>query len=155
MDNHGYPLKAVMTRQSPYDIRWDFITVDFNLRWSSVIRTWQDNMKSLKVFRMGSWGDFETGVGRLQEREYLLQYMQFDAEAADTPWIEWDFRQAMMDDYDDGKQRYEDSRAKDEEALRLFMHAVAERNLGNPARGGPSRYPGDSGLPSAVPRLLS
>ncbi|KAJ4388554.1 hypothetical protein N0V93_006012 [Gnomoniopsis smithogilvyi] len=56
--NTGYPLKEVMTRQSPHDERWDPVTVKFHLRWSTVLDIWRNKMKTLKVFRMGS-GDWE------------------------------------------------------------------------------------------------
>lgn len=56
VDNHGYPLKEVMTRQPPYDTRWDPMTIHINLRWSSVLREWREKMQSLKTFKMGGDG---------------------------------------------------------------------------------------------------
>lgn len=183
LDNIGYPLKEVMTRQSPHDARWDPITVDFDLRWSTVLRTWREKMRSLKVFRMGGgdWGGLSSwlvseasasdatgegeaelwarrredavhvnydkpsakeclerddpnkscsryGVGLGQDREYLLQYAYFNVFSGPTPWIERDFKKCMMDEYEDGWQRYEASRARDEEALKELMDAVASRS---------------------------
>ncbi|KAJ4406790.1 hypothetical protein N0V82_010056 [Gnomoniopsis sp. IMI 355080] len=58
VDNSGYPLKDVMTRQSPHDQNWNPVTVEYHLRWSTVLHTWCDRMRALKVFRMGS-GDWE------------------------------------------------------------------------------------------------
>lgn len=179
IDNHNYPLKEVMTRQSPHDKYWNTVTVDFDLRWSDMLRTWQDKMRSLKVFRMagGDWRrnyrllladartehEFEEvelwarrkrgavhvnydqpsakecfeqndprsclrrGIGLDQDREYLLQYVHFNALLGPTPWFEQDFKIFMMRKYDDGRDRYEASRSRDEEALKELMDAVASR----------------------------
>lgn len=53
LDNRGYPLKEVLTHQDPYEEEWEPIKVNFDLRWSSVLREWKEKMQSLKVFKMG------------------------------------------------------------------------------------------------------
>lgn len=56
INNSGYPLKEAMTSREAQ--HHDPVTVDFGLRWSSVLQTWRHEMKALKVFKMGS-GDWE------------------------------------------------------------------------------------------------
>lgn len=181
LDNQGYPVKEVMTRQSPHDTLWDPVRVDFDLRWCTVLRTWQ-KMSSLKVFRMGGgdWGGnsiwrsmmanattedvadeeeallwarrqegtvhlnydqpsanewlehdpnsrVRRSIGLDQDREYLLQYVNFNVSVGPTPWVDKDFMKDMMDQDDDGWQRYGESRASDEKALRELMETVASR----------------------------
>lgn len=185
LDNSGYPLKEVMTRRAPHDERWDPVTVDFDLRWNAVLRTWHDKMQALKVFKMGSgdwdgehtmmvataksmdlFGDLESsmaeqpkwrrrcvevvhlnydkpslaeclehsdfnaavqyGVGLRQNRENVLQYVNFHVGL--QGWVERDFKNDMMDQYEDGWQRYGDSRKADEEAFRVLSEAVGSRS---------------------------
>lgn len=60
-----------MTRQSPHHRRWDITTLDYHLRWSSVLRTWRQKMQSLKVFKMG-FGDWDGQSSSVVARARLL-----------------------------------------------------------------------------------
>ena len=160
-----------MTEELVHLSQWQPITVDIDLRWSTVLEEWRQNMPSLKVFRMGSgdWdGHFSTdvamaqtasqsrvvhgaynlakqrnedtvhlnynkpcigvrheytldmvrdGVGLSQNRECLLQYVHFEVALGESPWVERDFKDSLINEFEDGYKRYWEARRQDEEAL--------------------------------------
>ncbi|KAF3771400.1 hypothetical protein M406DRAFT_105757, partial [Cryphonectria parasitica EP155] len=57
LDNHGYPIRGMLTGESSLDNIWDMATKDFGLRWSTVLGRWAREMQFLRAFRMGS-GDW-------------------------------------------------------------------------------------------------
>lgn len=57
------------------------------------------------------------GVGLTQKREFLLQYIHFEIALGSSPWVERDFKEALVNEFEDGYQRYEEARRQDEEAL--------------------------------------
>lgn len=67
------------------------------------------------------------GVGISQRRECVLQYVHYMAALGPAPWVERDFKDALVRDYEDGYQRYEEARRKDEDALYALRAAVASR----------------------------
>lgn len=67
------------------------------------------------------------GLGLSQRRECVLQYVHFHVGVG---WVERDFKGDVMEQYEDGWQRYEASRSLDEEALRELSDAVAARSHG-------------------------
>lgn len=148
LDNNGYPLLAVLVGQEPYHnpgTRYP-INIDIDLRWSRVLEAWRRDMHALRVFKMGSgnWdGDlpiahplkedavhltYDDPNGFLEERQHVLQYVHFDYQQSPSRWIERDFQRRMVDEEEEGWERYQASRAQDEEALRRFQNAVASRN---------------------------
>lgn len=66
----------------------------------------------------------QDGLGLVQNREALLQYIHFHVGLG---WVERDYKSDMMDQYEDGWQRYEASRRADEEAFRELQEAIASR----------------------------
>lgn len=75
--------------------------------------------------------DDMVAVGLENRREQVLQYVHFDVDAGQSPWIERDDRRRAGDL--DEVDRYEASRARDERALEELLRVVAERSSG---RGG-------------------
>lgn len=75
--------------------------------------------------------DDMVAVGLANRREQVLQYVHFDVDAGQSPWIERDDRRRAGDL--DEVDRYEASRARDERALEELLRVVAERGRG---RGG-------------------
>lgn len=73
------------------------------------------------------WGLLQGGVGMETRREHLLQYVHFDVGLGPTPWVERDFKLDMLDQEEDGWQRYEAVRGADEEAWRDITEAIASR----------------------------
>lgn len=67
------------------------------------------------------------GAGMSQRRECVLQYVHFQAALGSSPWVERDFKDALVNDYEDGYQRYEEARRKDEDALYALRAAVDSR----------------------------
>lgn len=183
IDNSGFPLKKVMTRQSPHNERWDTVMVQYRLRWSTVLQTWRSKMTALKAFTMGSgdWEDehattvatartrdldgdpesmmasrpawkqrcadmmhcnfdkpslaeclqhddsnssIQEGLGLNQSRESILQYIHFHVGLG---WVERDFKEYLMAQYEDGWQRYEASRRADEKAFRDLQDTIATK----------------------------
>ncbi|POS71163.1 hypothetical protein DHEL01_v210443 [Diaporthe helianthi] len=57
------------------------------------------------------------GVGLSQRREHVLQYVQFEIALGPQKWVERDFKDALKLEFEDGYQRYEEARRKDEDAL--------------------------------------
>lgn len=57
------------------------------------------------------------GAGMIEWRECLLQYVHFQAPLGSSPWVERDFKQALINEFEDGYQRYEAARSRDESAL--------------------------------------
>lgn len=57
------------------------------------------------------------GVGLNQRRECLLQYVHFLAPLEPSPWVERDFKDALVNEFEDGYQRYQEDRCQDEGAL--------------------------------------
>lgn len=66
----------------------------------------------------------QDGLGLTQSREALLQYIHFHVGLG---WVERDDKSDMMNEYEDGWQRYEASRRADEEALQELQEAIANR----------------------------
>lgn len=89
MDNSGFPLKEVMTRQSPHDEHWETVNVDYHLRWGSVLQMWRNRMTALKMFRMGSgeWLDERaTTVANAKRMERDLCRDLADTRASRRAW---------------------------------------------------------------------
>ncbi|KAK2603161.1 hypothetical protein N8I77_009639 [Diaporthe amygdali] len=64
------------------------------------------------------------GVGLSQKRECLLQYVHFEIALGASPWVERDFKEALINEFEDGYQRYEAARRQDEEALHALYVAT-------------------------------
>lgn len=183
VDGEGFPHKEAIAAGdgSPPSINGDPITVDVDLRWSTILQQWRQKMPSLKVFKMGN-GDWlgelsadvamaqtasrtrvvdgaymlakhrnedtvhlnydkvsidelhkhgqdviRDGVGMSQRRECVLQYVHYQAALGSSPWVERDFKDALVNDFEDGYQRYEEARRKDEDALYALRASVETR----------------------------
>lgn len=57
------------------------------------------------------------GVGLSQRRECVLGYVHYQGALGSAPWVERDFKDALVNEFEDGYQRYEEARRQDEEAL--------------------------------------
>lgn len=64
------------------------------------------------------------GVGINERRECLLQYVQFMGPRGSSPWVERDFKDALVLEYEDGYQRYEEARRQDEDALYALRASI-------------------------------
>lgn len=64
------------------------------------------------------------GVGLNQRRECLLQYVHFQAPLGSSPWVERDFKDALVNEFEDGYQRYEEARRQDEDALYALRASI-------------------------------
>lgn len=57
------------------------------------------------------------GVGLRQGRAFLLPYIQFEVALGSQQWVERDFKDALLLEFEDGWQRYMEVRRQDEDAL--------------------------------------
>ncbi|KAL2681253.1 hypothetical protein Neosp_008861 [[Neocosmospora] mangrovei] len=152
ISNEGY-FKSINDDDEPNGPQGGFATTSTTLRWHMILACWRETMTSLRVLKMGrgDWtfdcpepetpGDdiFRFGIGLSQERRNQLLYMYRTYEWVD--WREWEEERrkyiASMEregeewDTDEegfGIWKMEDGlRARDEEALDLFVSTVKER----------------------------
>lgn len=73
-------------------------------------------------------GIIRDGTGLSQKRPCLLQYVQFEIALGSRPWVERDFKDALTLEYEDGYQRYEEARRKDEDALEALNVSIDSRS---------------------------
>lgn len=64
------------------------------------------------------------GVGLSQRRECVLGYVHYQGALGSAPWVERDFKDALVNEFVDGYQRYEEARRQDEEALYALCTSV-------------------------------
>lgn len=142
LDNHGYSVPEAWSDDDGIRL----VTLDVELRWSRVLDTWCRDMHALRVFRMGSgnWdGDlsvahpggkdavhltYDDPNGFWEKREHVLQYVHFEHGRPQQHWVERDFQRQMVDEEEDGWERYQAMRTRDEESLRDFQAMVASRS---------------------------
>lgn len=156
LSNVHYPLREVMTKtylrremiEVNFDLRWGEILDTWREKMKNLqvfkmgSGDWGDRIEDsyLKWDRMSSNG--QENEGHLEsswrfpcmptdwlneDRKCVLQYVQFNVALSPEPWIERDFKHAMMDEYDDNGQHYEACLRKDEEALDRLLEVVRER----------------------------
>lgn len=65
--------------------------------------------------------------GLKQDRQHVLQYIQFDIGLGPSPWIERDFGTKLYRDSDTGVLDYEEIRTKDEVALQALNQEIQEK----------------------------
>jgi hypothetical protein len=68
------------------------------------------------------------GVGLTQKPEHLLRYVQFEIALGSRAWAERDLKDILAIEYEDGEQRYEEARQRDEDALEALKATIAARN---------------------------
>lgn len=68
------------------------------------------------------------GTGLSQKRACLLQYLQFEIALGSRPWVERDFKDALVLEFEDGYQRYQEARRKDEDALDALNASIQSRS---------------------------
>ncbi|EON99919.1 putative f-box domain protein [Phaeoacremonium minimum UCRPA7] len=66
--------------------------------------------------------------GLRQDRQHILQYLQFNIGIGPSPWLERDFGSKLMRDSDSGLAEYERCRTKDEEALKTLIQGLEKRH---------------------------
>lgn len=74
------------------------------------------------------YGIIRDGTGLSQKRACLLQYVQFEIALGSRPWVERDFKDALTLEFEDGYQRYEEARRKDEDALDALNATIDSRS---------------------------
>ncbi|KAL1871107.1 hypothetical protein Daus18300_004852 [Diaporthe australafricana] len=103
VDSEGFPQEEVMTSKVVHPNSWNTVTVDVDLRWSSVLEEWRQRMQSLKVFRMGL-GDWDgassthVAMARTASRARAVEgaYMLEKHRNGDTCHVNYD-RYSMED----------------------------------------------------------